>query len=143
MIECAKLRASRVFVSYVPHVPLCITCVLSFHVHVSLHAVCLCFVRAFICFMCLTCLQLFTCLTHLHFLRALRAFIFLGTLLAFVFYVPSCFTYLHFSYVYSVKLRQTNELTSKAAVQRCSEEKVFWKYAANLQENTHAEVSFQ
>ena len=125
MIECAKLRASRVFVSYVPHVPLCITCVLSFHVHVSLHAVCLCFVRAFICFMCLTCLQLFTCLTHLHFLRALRAFIFLGTLLAFVFYVPSCFTYLHFSYVYSVKLRQTNELTSKAAVQRCSEEKVF------------------
>ena len=32
---------------------------------------------------------------------------------------------------------------SEAAVQRCSLEKVFWKYAANLQENTHAEVWFQ
>ena len=30
------------------------------------------------------------------------------------------------------------ELGSEAAVQRCSYEKVFWKYAANLQENTHA-----
>ena len=28
---------------------------------------------------------------------------------------------------------------SEAALQRCSWEKVFWKYAANLQENTHAE----
>ena len=34
-------------------------------------------------------------------------------------------------------------LDSQAAVQRCSQEKVFWKYAANLQENTHAEVRFQ
>ena len=25
----------------------------------------------------------------------------------------------------------------------CSEEKVFWKFAANVQENTHAEVWFQ
>ena len=32
---------------------------------------------------------------------------------------------------------------SEAATQRCSWEKVFWKYAANLQENTHAEVRFQ
>ena len=32
---------------------------------------------------------------------------------------------------------------SEAAVQRYSEKKVFWKYAANLQENTHAEVRFQ
>ena len=32
---------------------------------------------------------------------------------------------------------------SEAATQRCSLEKVFWKYAANLQENTHAEVQFQ
>ena len=32
---------------------------------------------------------------------------------------------------------------SEAAVQRCSSEKVFWKYAANLQENTHAKVWFQ
>ena len=29
---------------------------------------------------------------------------------------------------------------TEAVVQRRSEEKVFWKYAANLQENTHAEV---
>ena len=28
----------------------------------------------------------------------------------------------------------------EAAVQRCSQEKVFWKYAANLQENAHTEV---
>ena len=32
---------------------------------------------------------------------------------------------------------------TEAAVQRCSEEKVLWKHAANLQENTHAEVWFQ
>ena len=32
---------------------------------------------------------------------------------------------------------------SEAATQRCSEEKVFWKYSANLQKNTHAEVWFQ
>ena len=32
---------------------------------------------------------------------------------------------------------------SEAATQRCSLEKVFWKYAANLQENTHAEGWFQ
>ena len=28
---------------------------------------------------------------------------------------------------------------TEAALQRCSEEKVFWKYAANLQEYTHVE----
>ena len=28
----------------------------------------------------------------------------------------------------------------EAAIQRCSCKNVFWKYAANLQENTHAEV---
>ena len=32
---------------------------------------------------------------------------------------------------------------SEAAAQRGSSEKVFWKYAANLQENTHVEVWFQ
>ena len=32
---------------------------------------------------------------------------------------------------------------SEAATQRCSKEKVFWKYAANLQGNTRAEVQFQ
>ena len=36
----------------------------------------------------------------------------------------------------------TNYLT-EAVVQRCSLEKVLWKYAANLQETTHAEVWFQ
>ena len=34
-------------------------------------------------------------------------------------------------------------LSPEAATQRCSKEKVFWKFAANLQENTHAEVWFQ
>ena len=33
--------------------------------------------------------------------------------------------------------------TPEAAVHRCSLEKVFWKYATNFQENTHAEVQFQ
>ena len=32
---------------------------------------------------------------------------------------------------------------SEAAIQTCSKEKVFLKYAENLQENTHAEVRFQ
>ena len=32
---------------------------------------------------------------------------------------------------------------SEAAVRRCFYEKLFWKYAAKLQENTHAEVWFQ
>ena len=31
----------------------------------------------------------------------------------------------------------------EAVFQRCSWEKVLWKYAANLQENTHVEVWFQ
>ena len=34
-------------------------------------------------------------------------------------------------------------LSAEAATQRCSKEKVFWKHAANLQENTHTEVQFQ
>ena len=32
---------------------------------------------------------------------------------------------------------------TEAFIQRCSYKKVFWNYAANLQENTHAEVWFQ
>ena len=32
---------------------------------------------------------------------------------------------------------------TEAATQMCSWEKVFWKYAANLQENNYAEVLFQ
>ena len=31
----------------------------------------------------------------------------------------------------------------EAALQKCSYEKVFWKYAVNLQENIPAEVRFQ
>ena len=31
----------------------------------------------------------------------------------------------------------------ETVLQRCSYEKVFWKYAADLQENNHAEVWFQ
>ena len=31
----------------------------------------------------------------------------------------------------------------EAALQRCSYKKVFWKYVANLQENSHAKVLFQ
>ena len=31
----------------------------------------------------------------------------------------------------------------EAAFERCSKEKVIWKYAANLQENTHVEAWFQ
>ena len=33
-------------------------------------------------------------------------------------------------------------LLAEASFQRCSYEKVFWQYAANLQENTYAEVRF-
>ena len=33
--------------------------------------------------------------------------------------------------------------SSEAAHQRCSYIKLFWKYAANLQENTHVKVCFQ
>ena len=32
---------------------------------------------------------------------------------------------------------------SEAAIQRYSVEKVFWKYAVNLKENTNVEVRFQ
>ena len=48
------------------------------------------------------------------------------------------------------KLREpygfNNELRKdipQAASQRCSYRKVLWKYAANLQENTHADMQFQ
>ena len=39
---------------------------------------------------------------------------------------------------FSVKFDNT-----EAATQMCSLENVFWKHAANLQENTHIEVPFQ
>ena len=38
---------------------------------------------------------------------------------------------------------QLSENLPEAAIQRCSWEDVFWKYVANLEENTHAEVRFQ
>ena len=37
----------------------------------------------------------------------------------------------------------TRLLKPEAATHMSSWEKVFWKYAANLQENIHAEVQFQ
>ena len=40
------------------------------------------------------------------------------------------------------KVKKWNSV-QKQPSQSCSEEKVFWKYAANLQENSHAEVRFQ
>ena len=35
------------------------------------------------------------------------------------------------------------ELNSEAALHRCSCKKMFWKYTADLQENTHDEVWLQ
>ena len=35
------------------------------------------------------------------------------------------------------------EPVTEAATLKCSNEKVFWKYAANSQENTHPDVRFQ
>ena len=41
----------------------------------------------------------------------------------------------------SLRIFQDKKLKlTEAATQRCSQEKIFWKYAANLQENPHAEV---
>ena len=40
------------------------------------------------------------------------------------------------------KLSEAASLRSEVALQRFFNEKLFWKYAANLQENTHAEVWF-
>ena len=31
----------------------------------------------------------------------------------------------------------------QTSLQRCSYKKVFWRYAENLQENTHTEVQYQ
>ena len=36
-----------------------------------------------------------------------------------------------------------HEEIAEAAVQRCFQEKVIWKYAANLLENTHVKKLFQ
>ena len=37
-------------------------------------------------------------------------------------------------------LTRLAKLSAEAARQMCSQEKVFWKYAANLKGNTHTEV---
>ena len=36
-----------------------------------------------------------------------------------------------------------NNVLIEAAFQRCSSEKVVWKYTENLQDNNHAKVRFQ
>ena len=42
------------------------------------------------------------------------------------------------------ELKQSrNKFWQEAALYRCSYKKMFWEYAAHLQENTHAEVLFQ
>ena len=45
--------------------------------------------------------------------------------------------------ILATKKKVEKVISSEAATQRCSMKKVFWKYAANLQENNHAEVWFQ
>ena len=40
-------------------------------------------------------------------------------------------------------LSSTTLQVLEAALQRCSQEKVFWKYVTNLQKNTHVEVRSQ
>ena len=44
-----------------------------------------------------------------------------------------------FDKIYSVNTKHIR-LLKEASLQRCSQEKVYWKYTANLQENTHGEV---
>ena len=43
---------------------------------------------------------------------------------------------------YTVKWCKKIKRKKRAASQKCSSEKMFWKYAANLQEKTDAEVRF-
>ena len=44
---------------------------------------------------------------------------------------------------YIMEISDLKLFGTEAALQRCSYKEVFWKYAVNLQENTHAEVRFQ
>ena len=53
--------------------------------------------------------------------------------LLFNFYVSSFYT--------NITIQLSNIQTSEAALHRCSCIKVSWKYAANLQENIHAEAT--
>ena len=41
------------------------------------------------------------------------------------------------------KTLQKCKVKQKQSPKRCSWKKVFWKYAVNLQKNTHAKVRFQ
>ena len=63
------------------------------------------------------------------------------------FVVNYAYSVTYFQQIYYHKNMKTSEWISilhpEAATQRRSEKKVFWKYAANLQENAHAEVWFQ
>ena len=45
--------------------------------------------------------------------------------------------------VFIIKFMGLQVEMTEAVAQKCSWQKVFWKYAANLQENTHAKVWFQ
>ena len=45
--------------------------------------------------------------------------------------------------IYYVICLKITLIYSEVATHRCSYKKVFWKYAVNLKENTHAEVRFQ
>ena len=88
LIECAKLRASRVFVPYVPYVPTYLTCLRDLSAWVSS---CLCFLhtffllRAFIFLRALHAFIFYVPYTSSFFLRALRTFIFLCALRVFIF----------------------------------------------------------
>ena len=42
-----------------------------------------------------------------------------------------------------LRMAMYNKVNIKAVLHRCSYKEVFWKHAANLQENTHSEVQFQ
>ena len=44
---------------------------------------------------------------------------------------------------FSIKHWRLTAEINRRAIQRYFQEKVFWKYAATLQENTNAEVQFQ
>ena len=86
--------------------------------------------------------------THLVFwsyrlLKYIQSFFSVGTSLSlFLVFLPYSFFYFprpfyFLSYCYSLNGNP------EVAIQSCSQEKLFWNYAANLQENTFAEVTLQ
>ena len=42
-----------------------------------------------------------------------------------------------------MRFSQNYVINPEAALQSCSYKKVFWKYASNLEDNTHPEAGFQ